>query len=130
MILIDLDTKKVIRHFHGHKGPLTDASFSPNARWLITSSMDCTIRTWDILSSHLIDVFQVSFYDAIERVIILIKYTLFIHKYILKLCNTFRFQMHVYLYISLLPENFLPQPTCVIWEYICGQIVQFILMYL
>ncbi|XP_046830128.1 WD repeat-containing protein 36 [Vespa crabro] len=59
VILIDLDTKKVMRHFHGHKGQLTDASFSPDARWLITSSMDCTIRTWDILSSHLVDVFQV-----------------------------------------------------------------------
>ncbi|KAI4498395.1 hypothetical protein M0802_006574 [Mischocyttarus mexicanus] len=60
IILIDLDTKNAIRHFHGHKGKLTDATFSPDTKWLITSSMDCTIRTWDIVSSHLIDVFQVS----------------------------------------------------------------------
>lgn len=59
IIIIDLDTKKVIRHFYGHRGYLTDGAFSPDAKWLITSSMDCTIRTWDILSSYLIDVFSV-----------------------------------------------------------------------
>ncbi|KAK2587602.1 hypothetical protein KPH14_003729 [Odynerus spinipes] len=59
VVLIDLDTKKLVRHFRGHIGRLTDATFNPDSRWLVTSSMDCTIRTWDIPSSHLIDVFQV-----------------------------------------------------------------------
>ncbi|XP_015590061.1 WD repeat-containing protein 36 [Cephus cinctus] len=60
VILVDLDTRRIIRQFQGHTGRLTDASFNPDSRWLITSSMDCTIRTWDIPSSHLVDVFQVT----------------------------------------------------------------------
>lgn len=60
-ILIDLDTRRLVRHFRGHTGHLTDATFSPDARWLVTAALDCTIRTWDIPSAQPIDVFQVIF---------------------------------------------------------------------
>ncbi|XP_003704996.2 WD repeat-containing protein 36 [Megachile rotundata] len=59
IVLIDLDTRIIIRRFEGHEGRLTDACFNPDSRWLITASMDSTIRTWDIPSSNLIDIFQV-----------------------------------------------------------------------
>ncbi|XP_015522612.1 WD repeat-containing protein 36 [Neodiprion lecontei] len=59
IILIDLDTRRLVRHFNGHTSRITDATFSPDARWLITASMDCTIRTWDIPSAQLIDIFSV-----------------------------------------------------------------------
>ncbi|KAG7212982.1 hypothetical protein KM043_002322 [Ampulex compressa] len=59
IVLIDLDTRKIVRHFEGHEARLTDACFSPDSRWLVTASMDCTIRTWDIPSSHLIDIFLI-----------------------------------------------------------------------
>ncbi|KAK9302990.1 hypothetical protein QLX08_005167 [Tetragonisca angustula] len=59
IILLDIDTRRIVRRFEGHKGQLTDACFSPDSRWLITASMDCTIRTWDIPSSNLIDIFQI-----------------------------------------------------------------------
>lgn len=58
--IIDYDTKKIVRKFIGHTAPITDACFSPDSRWLITSSMDCTIRTWDIPTSYLIDQFKMS----------------------------------------------------------------------
>lgn len=64
IILLDIDTRRIVRRFEGHKGQLTDACFSPDSRWLITASMDCTIRTWDIPSSNLIDIFQV--YTSID----------------------------------------------------------------
>lgn len=57
LIIIDIDTKNIVRKFYGHTGQLTDATFSPDSRWLITSAMDCSIRTWDIPSSHLVDEF-------------------------------------------------------------------------
>lgn len=60
ILIIDYDTKKVVRKFLGHTAPITDACFSPDSRWLVTSSMDCTIRTWDIPSSYLIDQFKMS----------------------------------------------------------------------
>lgn len=59
VILIDLDTKKIVRRFERHKARVTDACFNPDSRWLVTASMDCTICTWDIPSSNLIDIFQV-----------------------------------------------------------------------
>lgn len=59
VVLLDIDTRRIVRRFEGHKGKLTDACFSPDSRWLITASMDCTIRTWDIPSSNLIDIFQI-----------------------------------------------------------------------
>lgn len=60
IFIIDYDTKKIVRRFLGHTAPITDAAFSPDSRWLVTSSMDCTIRTWDIPSSYLIDQFKMS----------------------------------------------------------------------
>ncbi|KAL1506183.1 hypothetical protein ABEB36_005590 [Hypothenemus hampei] len=56
--LIDIDTKRVVRKFVGHFAQLTDATFSPDSRWIITSSMDCSIRTWNIPSGQLIDQFS------------------------------------------------------------------------
>lgn len=58
--VIDYDTKNIVRKFIGHTAAITDACFSPDSRWLITSSMDCTIRTWDIPSSYLIDQFKMT----------------------------------------------------------------------
>lgn len=58
--IIDYDTKRIVRKFVGHTAAITDACFSPDSRWLITSSMDCTIRTWDIPSSYLVDQFKMS----------------------------------------------------------------------
>lgn len=58
IVLLDMDTKKIVRRF-GHETPVTDACFNPDSRWLITASTDGIIRTWDIPSSHLIDIFEV-----------------------------------------------------------------------
>ncbi|KAL1464100.1 hypothetical protein WDU94_003779 [Cyamophila willieti] len=57
--IVDIDTCTIVRKLSGHNGQLTDADFSPDSRWLITASMDCTIRVWDIPSAQLIDCFQV-----------------------------------------------------------------------
>lgn len=58
--IVDYDTKNIVRKFIGHNAAITDACFSPDSRWLITSSMDCTIKTWDIPSSYLIDQFKMT----------------------------------------------------------------------
>ncbi|CAG9815275.1 unnamed protein product [Phaedon cochleariae] len=56
--IIDYDTRRVVRKFAGHTAQLTDAALSPDSRWLITSSMDCSIRTWDIPTGGLVDQFK------------------------------------------------------------------------
>lgn len=55
--IIDVDIKRLIRKLEGHIGKITDATFSPDSRWLITSSMDSSIKIWDIPSSTLVDQF-------------------------------------------------------------------------
>lgn len=73
--ILDLDTRTIVRRFSGHVAEITDACFSPDSRWLITASMDCTIKIWDIPTSYLIDHFKVSkviyifFFDEADRII-------------------------------------------------------------
>ncbi|XP_036341537.1 WD repeat-containing protein 36-like isoform X1 [Rhagoletis pomonella] len=57
--IIDVDTRVVVRKFEGHTAKLNDMVFSPDSRWLITASMDSTIKVWDIPSSYMIDHFKV-----------------------------------------------------------------------
>lgn len=59
IVIIDIDTRNIVRKFIGHTAQLTDATFSPDSRWLVTSAMDCTVCLWDVPSSQLIDRFQV-----------------------------------------------------------------------
>uniref|UniRef100_A0A4W3JGH9 WD repeat domain 36 n=1 Tax=Callorhinchus milii TaxID=7868 RepID=A0A4W3JGH9_CALMI len=57
--VFDTETRKIVRRFSGHQGQINDMAFSPDGRWLITASMDCSIRTWDLPSGCLIDCFSV-----------------------------------------------------------------------
>ncbi|XP_065914594.1 WD repeat-containing protein 36-like isoform X2 [Dysidea avara] len=57
--IIDTDTRRIIRTFAGHTNRITDMAFSPDAHWLISTSMDCTIRSWDLPSARMIDCFLV-----------------------------------------------------------------------
>ncbi|XP_028660660.2 WD repeat-containing protein 36 isoform X1 [Erpetoichthys calabaricus] len=57
VIIIDTETRRIVRKYSGHSGKINDMTFSPDGRWLITSSMDCTVRTWDLPSGSLIDCF-------------------------------------------------------------------------
>ena len=58
VLIIDCDTKKIIRKFNGHSNKISDMTFSADARWLMTASMDCLIKVWDLPSSKLIDCFR------------------------------------------------------------------------
>ncbi|XP_029427694.1 WD repeat-containing protein 36 isoform X2 [Rhinatrema bivittatum] len=56
--VVDIETRKIVRKFSGHKGQINDLTFSPDGRWLITSSMDCCIKVWDLPSGCLVDCFM------------------------------------------------------------------------
>uniref|UniRef100_A0A8C5LVY1 WD repeat domain 36 n=1 Tax=Leptobrachium leishanense TaxID=445787 RepID=A0A8C5LVY1_9ANUR len=55
--VLDAETRKVVRKFPGHNGKINDMTFSPDGRWLLTASMDCTVKVWDLPSGCLIDCF-------------------------------------------------------------------------
>ncbi|XP_036385144.1 WD repeat-containing protein 36 [Megalops cyprinoides] len=57
--VMDMETRRIVRKFSGHRGQINDMAFSPDGRWLITAAMDCTIRTWDLPTGCLVDCFLV-----------------------------------------------------------------------
>lgn len=58
--LVDIETRRVVREFVGFRGRILDACFSNDARWIVATSMDAVIRTFDIPSSRLVDAFKVA----------------------------------------------------------------------
>ncbi|KAG6438520.1 hypothetical protein O3G_MSEX000035 [Manduca sexta] len=56
--LIDIDTMNIVRKFEGHTGKINDIAFDSQSRWLVSTSMDCTVCTWDIPSAQLVDIFS------------------------------------------------------------------------
>ncbi|RGB38492.1 Utp21 specific WD40 associated putative domain-containing protein [Rhizophagus diaphanus] len=57
--VIDIETRKVVREFWGHRNRISDLTFSPDGRWIVSTSLDTTIRTWDLPTGHLVDIFRV-----------------------------------------------------------------------
>ncbi|XP_068103463.1 WD repeat-containing protein 36 [Hyperolius riggenbachi] len=55
--VFDTETRKLVRRFVGHNAKINDMTYSPDGRWLMTASMDCTIKVWDFPSGCLIDCF-------------------------------------------------------------------------
>ncbi|XP_058467222.1 WD repeat-containing protein 36 [Malaya genurostris] len=58
VMIVDCDSRTVVRKFVSHRGPITDMCFSPDSRWLLTTSRDCSIKVWDIPSAYLVDHFR------------------------------------------------------------------------
>lgn len=46
--LCDMEARTVVRRFRGHTDRITDMQFSSDCRWLLSSSMDGTLRIWDV----------------------------------------------------------------------------------
>lgn len=57
--LFDVVALRMVRKFEGHTDRITDLSFSEDGKWLISSSMDGTLRIWDVILARQIDALQV-----------------------------------------------------------------------
>ncbi|KAI8993445.1 Utp21 specific WD40 associated putative domain-containing protein [Pilobolus umbonatus] len=57
--VIDLETKNIIREFWGHRNRITDFTFTPDSRWIVSASLDGTVRTWDLPTGSMVDIFKV-----------------------------------------------------------------------
>ncbi|KAF8077591.1 Utp21 specific WD40 associated putative domain-containing protein [Lyophyllum atratum] len=56
--IVDIETRRIVRELGGFRGRILDITFSPDSRWLVTSSLDSIIRTFDIPTGRLIDAFR------------------------------------------------------------------------
>ena len=59
ILIADIDTKNVVRKLHGHENQITDLAFTADSQRLMSASMDCSIRTWDLPTGTLVDHFKV-----------------------------------------------------------------------
>nr|ATG70826.1 WD-40 repeat family protein [Callitropsis vietnamensis] len=57
--LYDVTAVRIVRKFVGHMDRVTDLCFSEDGKWLLSSSMDGTIRIWDVISSRQLDAIHV-----------------------------------------------------------------------
>ncbi|XP_015915378.1 WD repeat-containing protein 36 [Parasteatoda tepidariorum] len=60
VIIVDIESKRIVRVFEDDGGSVTDMSFSHDCRWLIVARSDSSVKTWDIPSGRCIDWFIVS----------------------------------------------------------------------
>lgn len=55
LVVIDTTTMRIVRELIGHGNRITSFDFIPSGRWLLSASLDGTIRTWDIPSGSCIN---------------------------------------------------------------------------
>ncbi|TIC19510.1 WD40 repeat-like protein [Wallemia mellicola] len=58
--LVDIESRRLVREFKGFTEKISDITFSPDSKWLVASSFDCIIRTYDIPTGSLVDAFRVA----------------------------------------------------------------------
>ncbi|KAI0086197.1 Utp21-domain-containing protein [Irpex rosettiformis] len=56
--VLDIETQRLVRELGGFRSRVLDLTFSPDARWIVTTSLDSTIRTFDVPTGQLIDAFR------------------------------------------------------------------------
>ncbi|GAA5939662.1 hypothetical protein JCM10213_009155 [Rhodosporidiobolus nylandii] len=56
--IVDIETKRVVRELAGPRGRILDLAFSPDSRWILITSQDSVIRTFDVPTGQLVDAFR------------------------------------------------------------------------
>lgn len=57
--LFDIIAVRVVRRFAGHTDRITDLCFSEDGKWLLSASMDGSLRIWDVILARQIDAMHV-----------------------------------------------------------------------
>ena len=53
--VFDIQSLRAVRRYHGHTSRVSDMTFSPDGRWLVTANMDGGVRVFDLPSGRLLD---------------------------------------------------------------------------
>lgn len=46
--MYDIDARRLVRRFKGHRDRISDLQMSEDGKWLLSSSLDNTLRVWDV----------------------------------------------------------------------------------
>ena len=57
-LILDANSNEILMKLEGHSDRLTSASFSNDGNFVVTSSLDRTVRTWDAASGKCIHIFD------------------------------------------------------------------------
>ncbi|XP_027924771.1 WD repeat-containing protein 36 isoform X1 [Vigna unguiculata] len=57
--LFDVVALRLVRKFEGHTDRITDLCFSEDGKWLLSSSMDGSLRIWDVILARQLDAIHV-----------------------------------------------------------------------
>lgn len=57
--LFDVVASRMVRKFEGHTDRVTDLCFSEDGKWILSSSMDGSLRIWDVILARQIDAIYV-----------------------------------------------------------------------
>lgn len=63
----DVETGRRVRTFVGHRDRITDIGVSQDGKWLLSSSMDASLRIWDIPASRILQVRTPDLHQIDER---------------------------------------------------------------
>ena len=55
VVVVDSVSQRIVRQLWGHSNRITALDFSPDGRWIVTASLDSTMRTWDLPTGGCID---------------------------------------------------------------------------
>lgn len=58
--VVDVEAGALVRRFSGHRDRITCLRVSSDGRWLLSSSMDSTLRVWDVPAAMCLQVLQMS----------------------------------------------------------------------
>ncbi len=53
--LLDVVSRRLVRSFVGHTNRVNDVTFSSDGRWLVSASLDSSVRVWDLATARCID---------------------------------------------------------------------------
>lgn len=57
--VFDVVAERLVRKFQGHTDRITDLTFSEDGKLLLSSSMDFTVRVWDVIAAKQVDAMKV-----------------------------------------------------------------------
>jgi WD40 repeat protein len=65
--ILDMDTMETVARMEGHSGPIYNLTFSPDGQTLLSSSQDCSLRSWNATTGQFEHYFEKVVVDPFDE---------------------------------------------------------------